>query len=313
MDTMDQATDQPSAARESLADLRRRIAEIEGRPEPAARLDLPEPAARLDLPEPAARLDLKVAARESRRLEGGALSFGIDALDRLFAAGGLPLGTLHEVGVGATREVGALAGFTLALVARLLSLRAGTVLWAVDRMSALEGGHLYAPGLNALGLDPARLILVEASDAKDILWTLEEGLDARGVAAVVGEIRGSPRALDITATRRLALRGRAGKTLALLLRLDAAPTPTAAATRWRLSGRPSGTIGGFGVGVGRPAWRLDLIKNREGRLGGCDLEWDHHERGFVLSAHSRAVSAPPSDRSADPPRTGQIVALDRAS
>jgi protein ImuA len=305
----------------AIGELRRRIAALEGRPQPAARLDAPQGSRRDADPDAAGAIapagsGSAAERRERRRAEraalaGGVLPFGVTALDRLFAAGGLPLGSLHEIHAAASREAGALSGFVLALAARLLALRPGPVVWAVERMSGAEGGRLYGPGLNAFGLDPGRLLLVEGAGAQEVLWVLEEALAGRGVALVVGEIRGSPRMLDMTATRRLALKARESGGLVLLARTDAEPVASAAAARFRVAGRPSGLLGGFADGVGRPAWRIDLVKNRDGRLGGVDLEWDHDERRFALAPHPVAVSAAPFDGPADHRRTGQVVALGR--
>ena len=51
----------------------------------------------------------------------------------------------------------------------------------------------------------ANLIHVEARDARDALWAMEEGLRCAALSAVIGELWGDPRALDFTATRRLAV------------------------------------------------------------------------------------------------------------
>ena len=37
-------------------------------------------------------------------------------------------------------------------------------------------GRLYGHGLNALGLDPGRVVLVETQDDKQALWAIEEAL-----------------------------------------------------------------------------------------------------------------------------------------
>lgn len=325
-----------------IAALRRRIAAIEGRLEAGARLDLDGTGAS---PRRAGRAaaDPREAGRRGGRNEGApapegpspaagpgapssggttprgrsddfALPLGLDELDGAFAAGGLPLGALHELVAAESREAGALAGFAAALAARLLARRDGTVLWVAERDTPREAGRLHAPGLHALGLDPGRVVEVAARDPADALWVMEEAIRNRGVAAVLVEIRGSPRTLDLTATRRLALRARDRPVLGLLLRIDAVPEPTAALTRWRIRTRPAATLGGFAAGVGRPAFRLDLVKNREGRLGGWDLEWNPHERRFDrLAPDPVALPAAPVDGPADPGRTGQVLALRRVS
>ena len=46
------------------------------------------------------------------------------------------------------------------------------------------------------------------------------------------------------------------------------------------------------AGIGRPAWRLALERNRHGQTGSFDLEWDHDTRRFALAAaQPGAISA----------------------
>src|SRR5215831_8708998 len=118
------------------------------------------------------------------------LALGLPALDAALG-GGLPLGCLHEV-AGAPGD-GAALGFCAALLGRLVA--AGPVLWCQPQLD------LYAPGLAACGLDPARLVVVMAARQADRLWALEEGLRCRALAAVLGELDN----LDPTAARRLQL------------------------------------------------------------------------------------------------------------
>ena len=80
-------------------------------------------------------------------------------------------------------------------------------------------GRPHGHGLNGLGLDPARVILVETADDKQALWAMEEALRSGVPAAVVGRDRkarfqGQPTA----ASRRRRFR---------------APAPAAAAARQR--------------------------------------------------------------------------------
>ncbi|MFL6829022.1 MAG: hypothetical protein ACJ8D5_00195 [Sphingomicrobium sp.] len=74
------------------------------------------------------------------------------------------------------------------------------LLWVQERMAILESGRIYPPGLPA-----PDLIHVETRDAKDALWAMEEGLRCAGLSSVIGELWGDPRALDFTATRRVAV------------------------------------------------------------------------------------------------------------
>ena len=286
-----------AATTDRLADLRRTIAALEGRPAAAERFD--------------------AAALERSREAGGSdavLPFGVEAVDRRLGAGGLALGALHEIACDESREAGAVTGFATALLARLAARRPGRILWIVATEARRETGRLDAPGLAAFGLDPGRLVEVAAADATEALWAFEEGLACRGTAAVVAEIPGRPTVLDLTATRRLALRAGAdaGRALGLLLRVAGPAQTTAAATRWRVGAARSRPLDGFAPGLGRPTFRLELEKNRDGRLGTFDLEWSSHDRRFaLLPAHPGALSAESLDRPAASPGPGRILAFER--
>jgi protein ImuA len=120
--------------------------------------------------------------------------------------------------------------------------------------------------------------------------------------------------LDLTATRRLGLRAASGAGLgfALLLRASGPAQTTAAATRWRVAARGSRPIGGFAPGLGRPAFRLDLEKNRDGRLGRFDIEWNPHDRRFsALPPDPGLVAAPAADRPPASAGGGRVLAFER--
>ena len=172
----------------------------------------------------------------------GVLPFGIAAIDRVLPGGGLARGALHEIlGAGGDEEDGALAAaFVAGILGRLVAQRSsagdGMVLWCLPRPD------LYGPGLAAHGLDPARLVLVRAPRDGEILWAMEEGLRAPGIAAVVGEVG----TLAAVASRRLQLAAERSGITAFLLRRwrdggQAARErnlPNAAVTRWRIAAVP---------------------------------------------------------------------------
>lgn len=209
----------------------------------------------------------------------GRLGLGVAALDKTLG-GGLPLATLHEVRAAESRDAGAAAGFALALLARLA--RAGGIpsaLWISEAGSRREAGELYGPGLLALGLDPGRIIEVAARNEAEALWAFEAALSCRGVGAAICELRQA--SLDLTATRRCALRARQAGVTGFLLRVSGEAEPSAAELRFLLAPAPAGTIGHFGAGLGRIAWRIALEKNRGGRTGLFDVEWNAYERCFA--------------------------------
>ena len=195
----------------------------------------------------------------------GVLPFGVAAIDRVLPGGGLARGALHEIlGVGGDEEDGALAA---AFAAHILGRLAGVVLWCLPRPD------LYGPGLAAHGLDPVRVVLVRVSHDTEILWAMEEGLRAPGIAAVVGEVGSLP----MVASRRLQLAAERSGITAFLLRRwrdggQAARErnlPNAATTRWRITALPSRLLQEE-PGVGHPRWRIELLRCR----GGEPASWE---------------------------------------
>ena len=186
------------------------------------------------------------------------LPFGIEAVDRHLPGGGLALGAVHEVSAaGPEVEQGACAAL---FAAGLLARRPGPVLWILGRQD------LFSAGLAGAGLDPARLVLVRAR--QQALLAMEEGLRHPDLAGVVCEIEGR---LDLVASRRLQLAAEASDVLGLVLRRSrkfndpALTAPSAASSRWRISGLPSPPPLAHApdlAGLGRPLWRLELLRCR---------------------------------------------------
>jgi len=237
---------------------------------------------------------------------------GLAALDDALPGGGLPLGALHEIeGERAEWDDGVTLGFCLALLARLDRAvpNAGPVLW-ISRQ-----GDLYPPALAGQGLDPARFLLVRAKSDAEVLWAMEEGLRCRRLAAVVGEVEG----LDRLAGRRLQLaaeaslgegQGNNGCVTAFALHRRFRPlrqgrAASAALSRWRVTAAQSQDELGETF-IGRPRWRLDLLRCRGAAPGSWQVEWDDAACGFSLAPALRdrcQVSKSP----AEPATTGELV------
>ena len=241
------------------------------------------------------------------------LPFGIAPLDR-WLAGGLRRNALHEIRGETICDAAAATGFATAILARLLAESRRPILWVMEAAVSREAGLPYGAGLDGFGLDARKLIIVRVRRPVEALWVFEEGLRCRGLAGVVAEIRGSPKKLDLTASRRLALRARESGVLGLLLRQAGPDEPGAAFTRWLVSPRLAGTVDDFAPGIGRPAWRLLLERNRLGPTGSVDVEWDHGTSRFVMAEPTLSLSRPPlsPDRPLSPPATRPHLALRKA-
>lgn len=159
--------------------------------------------------------------------------------------------TLSEVFAASPRD-GAATGFLLAQLPRGKPL-----LWVQERMAMLEAGRIYPPGLG-LG----ELIHVAARDARTALWAMEEGLRCSALGAVIGEIWGDPKALDFTATRRLAVAAERYGVAAFLIRLGGHANLSGARMRWRVGSAPSLPHPLDPKAPGTAAWDAELFRAR---------------------------------------------------
>jgi protein ImuA len=195
------------------------------------------------------------------------LAFDVAAIDQRLD-GGLLVPALHEA-TGTTPSAGDEAAATAFIAGLAARLGAAPVLWAGRQRD------LHAPGIAQLGLHPDRLIRVDARRDDDVLAAMEEALRHGGLSAVIGEIARA----GMIATRRLQLAAEARSVTALLLRRHRAAgdapfaEPSAAHSRWTLAALPSAPLAVDGVG--RPRWRLTLLRQRGGEgdewiVEGCD-------------------------------------------
>jgi len=253
------------------------------------------------------------------------IPFGLVAIDRHLPQGGLSYGALHEV-VPEAGATPAAFGFLVALLGRICSppscgegvgvgrfyfAKTGApvygraqppdpppypppqggrekILLVLPTYGLRDYGRPHGHGLNALGLDPRRLILVETAHRKDTLWAMEEALHSRAVAAVAGFID----QLDLKTSQRLQLAATdCGLPLFLLRPAPPPPPPacrggwgegSAAATRWRVGAAPAARDR-FGL-ITRARWRLSLERCRNGRTGEWMVEYDHVAHRFSLAA-----------------------------
>jgi protein ImuA len=252
-----------NAVRETLRGLRRRLAALEPLP------------------------DLETG--------GAGFTLGLAELDAVL--GRLPRGSLHEVFAGAVADSGAAAGFVAGLAGRAAPAER-RVIWVRQRFAEAETGVLHAPGLREFGFDPDRLILVRALNAVAVLRAGLEAVRCAAVGAVIVEPWGAPKALDLTATRRLALAGQRAGVTAVLLRVDARPGPSAALTRWQVTAAASQVLAA--EAPGQPAFDITLLRHRAGLSERrWRVEWDRDRQSFrEAAALPGAVVSVPADRPA---------------
>ena len=216
------------------------------------------------------------ATDAGRSRSGQALPFGMPEIDAHLAAGGLD--ALHEAAAESYADFPSAIGFSVASIGRLARLRPGAVFLVLARGGLSDWGAMHHSGFARLGLDPARLILVEAGSHEDALWAIEEIVRARAALAVLGCLA---EGLGLKESRRLQLAADGGEALLLVLRPHDAETPNAASTRWRIAAVPGGRDR-FGL-LDRWTWDLNLSRARNGRPGRWRVEFDHVAYRFGLA------------------------------
>src|SRR4051812_11124968 len=186
--------------------------------------------------------------------------------------------TLFELFAAHPRD-GGWAGFLLAQVDT-----AKPLLWVQDRMAILESGRIHPPGLPSQDL-----IHIEARDARDALWAMEEGLRCSALSSVIGEIWGDPRVLDFTATRRLAVASERSGVPCWLVRLGGTATLSGARMRWRIVSAPSLLNELDPRAPGVPAWDADLFRARGMPPGRWSFAHDTGAFHLVAASGDREV------------------------
>jgi len=205
--------------------------------------------------------------------------------------GGLLLGAVHEV---FAVDAGA-SGFAACAAQRLSGMK--RMLWIIQDFSALEYGTLAPTGFAELGINPSHLLMLRAANAEDALRASIDALSCYGLGAVILEIAGNPKVLDLVASRRLVLAAQHKNVTVFLLRQGAVAEPSAAQTRWQIRCHRSTATDDWGM----PRFEAKLVRNRQGETGHWVMEWNCDDGAFRKpddqAAHSGFMVRAPADGS----------------
>ena len=211
--------------------------------------------------------------------------------------GGLRLGALHEVFASGWSAGGFAALLALLAASGAFNGKRGPLFWIRPDYEAMEYGAISPNGLAELSGDPRQLILVRTGNAADALCAANDILACSHVGAVLLEVEGMPKCLDLVASRRLAFAASESGATPILLRNGAENEPSAALTRWQAASAPSAS---FDDDWGNPVFDAQLIRHRTGGLGHFLLTWNPEHAAFDTADHG-AVAAAPSHRPAHTP------------
>ncbi|AMJ62435.1 ImuA family protein [Bosea sp. PAMC 26642] len=251
------------------------------------------------------RCSLAEAALRSGRAVGAQVTFGASVLD-MPLGGGIARAALHEVYAGGTPDLAAATGFSVGLGIRAAQNR--PILWVRQDFLDAETGRLHPPGLIGLGLDPSRILLVRARDAAGVLRAGAEAARCSALGAVLIELWGEPRLLDLTASRRLALAAEASGVTTVLLRASSGRQASAANTRWQVAALPSRAL--EANAPGDPAFKIRLLRHR----GGVSerewrVEWCRDRQSFQEQPAFPERAASPKRPAHVPPLSGFVVSF----
>jgi protein ImuA len=225
------------------------------------------------------------------------IATGHAALDGALG-GGLPRGRVHELFAASEDDAPSATGFATMLGLRTVGRRS-PIFWLRTDAAERFGGRLYGPGLIELGGDPDSLVLGVAPDNKALLKAAADAARCPGLSALIVECHGQCPALDLTASRRLALAAEQSGITLFLLRLEAEPVPSAAETRWMVGSAPSQSLEAGAPGL--PLFEIELLRRRSGPAGmRWRLEWHRDRLVFADPALSGAMVSLSSGRPASP-------------
>jgi protein ImuA len=234
----------------------------------------------------------------AHRLDKVALGHtGADAI----LQGGLARAAVHEV-FAAGHQSAVATGFIAGLAGRVSARR--PLVWVRQDFTEIESGALSMSGLAELGLDPRYLVTVRAADIEQALRTTADALACDAIGAVVLEVWGESKQLDLVASRKLTLAAQASNVTCLVLRVAAEPSPSTAETRWIVRAAHSPPAGAE-IAWGAPRFDVELVRNRHGLVGRWIMEWKCDECLFSEPAtHPQPVAVTPANRPHQAPARG---------
>lgn len=210
--------------------------------------------------------------------------------------GGLARGVIHEIFAAESRQAASATAFVAGLASRSAMRR--PIMWVRQDFVAVESGALSMNGCTELGLDPCQIVTVHAADVDMALRVTSDALACNALGAVVLDVWGEARQLDLVASRKLTLAAQASGVTCLVLRTSATPSASTAETRWIVRVAHSPPVPAWSA-WGFPMFDAQLVRNRHGQTGQWIMEWNCDECLFrEPAAHSQPATAAPANRSA---------------
>lgn len=189
---------------------------------------------------------------------------GLGALEAAFPGGVFPRGVIHELISTSSEEAGCTSGFLSVVLGKLMQ-QGGSCLW----ISTVPRRSIFPPALKAFGVDPERILFLDAKTPKETLWAVEEALKCSALPAVVGELS----ELSFNDSRRLQLAAEQSQVSGFIHRFrPKTENAVACVSRWRITSLPS-ELPNAKPGPGFARWNVNLSKVRNGTPGSWQVQW----------------------------------------
>lgn len=207
--------------------------------------------------------------RQILKLQGGqahkesAHPIGLGLLEAAFPGGIFTRGAVHELISNSSEAATCTSGF-ISVVLNKLMPKEGCCVW----VSTVPRRSIYAPALKTFGVDPERILFVDAANQQQTLWVLEEALKCASLSAVVGELT----ELNFNDSRRLQLAVEKSQVTGFVHRFrPKTENAVACVSRWKVTPAASTLLTNSGVGFAN--WQVQLLKVRSGQPGEWQVEW----------------------------------------
>ena len=215
-------------------------------------------------------LQKKILALQGHKAETHQhFSIGLGLLESAFPNKVFPKAVIHELISYTSEDAACTSGFLSVVLSKLMQA-GGSCLW----ISTVPRRSVFPPALKAFGLDPERILFVDAKRPKETLWALEEALKCGALPAVVGELN----ELSFNDSRRLQLAVERSQVTGFIHRFrPKSENAVACVSRWKISALGS-EFPDAKPGIGFPRWNIDLLKVRNGNPGNWQVQWS--DKGF---------------------------------
>jgi len=205
------------------------------------------------------------------------IPLGLGEIESAFPDNIFPRGVVHELISSSSEDATCTSGFISVVIGKLMP-NTGYCLW----ISTVPRRGVFPSALKVFGIDPERILFVDAGRTKDTLWAIEEALKCDALIAVVGEIT----ELNFNDSRRLQLAVEKSHVTGFIHRFKPkTENAVACMTRWKIKPIMSALSEAPGVGFSR--WHIELLKVRNGKTGNWQVEWS--PKGLEYIAPEQAI------------------------